>query len=445
MANRNQEDNLKKEIGLGGAISISAGQIIGAGIVALTGIGIGMTGPSVVLAFILSAVITMIVGIPIAATGATIPTTGGNYRYTSRILSPQIGFFYLCLFIVGQITIALYALSFAEYFEGIIPGVPMKLVAAVILTILFLSNLTGAKKAAKLQSVMMGLLILSLGMFVVIGLPKVDYSIFTSGKEVLFTHGMSGFFKATALLTFATSGAIVIGEMGGEMKNPGRDIPIAILASTAVIGVVYALVSTVAVGILPLEQTAFQPLTNVAKTILPHSLFIVFIVCGAMVALATTLNATFSWVTKGLLIACHDGWLPEKLGEVNEKYGTPHWILTFFYIVGLIPIVTGMSLEFISSLGNAAIQIANILPLIAAVVLPYKYKDLYEKSPLKLPKWLIKVLVVCAVVLQCVQGYFLLADKSANIFVVAGVYILLAFAYSKFLYKKGSISFQREF
>lgn len=108
MSNKiNQEDNLKKEITLGGAISISSGQIIGAGIMALTGIGIGMTGPSVVLAFILSAIITMFVAMPQASNAATIPTTGGNYRYTSRILSPKLGFVYISLFLVAQITIAL--------------------------------------------------------------------------------------------------------------------------------------------------------------------------------------------------------------------------------------------------------------------------------------------------------------------------------------------------
>lgn len=301
------------------------------------------------------------------------------------------------------------------------------------------------KKAAKLQSGLMVLLIFSLLMFVAVGLPKVDFSIFTSGKVPFFTNGIVGFLRATALLTFATAGAVVIGEMGGEMKNPGRDIPIAIFASTFVIGVLYALVSTVAVGILPLEQTAFQPLTNVAKTILPNSLFIVFIVFGAMAALATTLNATFSWVTKGLLIACHDGWLPAKFGEVNEKYGTPHWILTFFYVIGLIPIFTGMSLEFISSVGNAAIQTANIFPIIAAGYLPYKYAKEYEKSPLKMPTWLLRTFVVIGVALQFVQAYFLLSDKPASVFIAFGVYIALVVLYINFVKKEDTIEFQREF
>ncbi|GAA0177182.1 APC family permease [Clostridium sediminicola] len=441
----NPEDNLKKTIGLGGAISISTGQIIGAGIMALTGIGIGLTGPSVVFAFVLAALITIVVAMPLAFNGATIPTTGGNYRYTSRIISPKIGFFYLALFTLGQITIAMYALSFAEYLQGVMPGVPIKLVAGIILTLLYLSNIVGVQKAAKLQKVLMVLLVLSLGIFIVKGLPKVDYSLFTAGKTVLFTHGLKGFLQATALLTFATNGAIVVSELGGELKNPGRDIPVAILVSTAVVGVLYALVSMVAVGILPLEQTAFQPLTNVAKEILPNSLFICFIVFGAMAALATTLNATFSWVTKGLLIACHDGWLPEKFGAVNKKYGTPHWILTFFYVVGLIPIVTGLSLEFISSLGNAAIQLANILPLIAAAMLAYKYPEAYKKSPFKLPKTLIKVLVAGGVILQFVQGYFLLVDQSVSVYVMSAVYIIAAFVYSSAVYKKGNINFKREF
>lgn len=130
---------------------------------ALTGIGIGLTGGSVVLSFILASLITVVVAIPTAFMGATLPTTGGYYRYTSRILSPRVGFFYLMVFIVGQITIAMYALSFAEYSEGIIPGVPIKLV---------------------------------------VGFPQVNFDIFSTSHETFMTGGLKGFFTATALLTF---------------------------------------------------------------------------------------------------------------------------------------------------------------------------------------------------------------------------------------------------
>ena len=75
-----QEDHLKKVVGLSGAISISTGQVVGAGIMTLTGVGIGLTGSSVVLAFLLAAVITIFAALPITYMAASLPTTGGNYQ-----------------------------------------------------------------------------------------------------------------------------------------------------------------------------------------------------------------------------------------------------------------------------------------------------------------------------------------------------------------------------
>ena len=432
------EDNLKKVIGLGGAISISAGQIIGAGIIALTGIGIGMTGGSVVFAFILAAVVTIIASFPAAYMGATLPTTGGYYRYTSRFISPRFGFFYLMLFFIGQITLAMYALSFAEYFVSVIPGVPIKLIAFLFVTAMYLINLFGVKSAAKLQTAMMVILLLALALFAINGLPRVNYDTFKGAT--LFTGGYRGFFTASALLTFACGGAVVIAEVGGEMKNPGRDIPIAIIVSTIVVGALYAFISVVAVGVLPLEETAFQPLSNVAKAILPTPLFYFFIIGGAMCALATTLNAVFTWLPKALLISCQDGWLPKKMGVVNKKYGTPHVILTIIYLIGVIPVVTGLSLKFISQLGTAAIQIANILPILSALFLVKRYPEAHKNSSFKLSVPVLATVVIVSIILQIIQGYFLLSDLPKTALFAAGGYIVLAAVYTIWRSKKTEIS-----
>ncbi|MBF0747579.1 amino acid permease, partial [Gemella sp. 19428wG2_WT2a] len=138
------------------------------------------------------------------------------------------------------------------------------------------------------------ILILSLSCFVVFGLPKVDYTVFQ--PETMFPAGFTGFFTAIGLVGFATGGAQFVAELGGEMKNPRRDLPIVIIGSTVLIGFFYALIAAVAVGVLPIEQVAGQPLTAVANEVLPKPVFVIFIVGGAMFALATTLNATFTWV-----------------------------------------------------------------------------------------------------------------------------------------------------
>ena len=75
-----QESKLIRNLSFRDLMAISVGQIIGAGIMSSTGVAIGMTGTGVVLAFLLSPVLTIISIFPIAILGATVPTTGGPYR-----------------------------------------------------------------------------------------------------------------------------------------------------------------------------------------------------------------------------------------------------------------------------------------------------------------------------------------------------------------------------
>ena len=422
-----QESKLKKVLGLGDVMGIAAGQIIGAGVMSLTGIAIGMTGSGVTLAFILSSIITIFTILPIAVMGSAMPTTGGLYRYTSRLLSPKLGFFWMLLFILGNLTIAMYAISFADYLQGLVPSIPIMPAAFLILTVTFLTNIAGVKFAAIVEKYMVIILLLALLIFAFWGTPEVNDSVFNAND--MLPNGIVGFFTAVALLSFATGGAQVIAELGGEMKRPGRDIPLTILVTTIGVGVLYAFMATIAVGVLPIETVANQPLTDVARAILPEPLFLFFMVGGAMFALATTLNATFSWVTKGLLVACEDGWLPKSLGKVNERFGTPHWLLTVFYIVGLIPIITGLSLGTISALGTGVFLLANIIPIVAAIQLPKKYPDAYRNAPFKLPPTALKISVGIAVLLLFVQGYFLLTSLSIKYLIGTLIYMAAAALY----------------
>lgn len=429
-----EESKLKKVLGLGDVMSIGIGQVIGAGVMALTGIAIGMTGSGVTLAFIISSIFTLFMVLPIAVMGSAIPTTGGLYRYTSRLLSPRIGFFWLTLFILANITLAMYAISFAEYVQGLVPAAPLKMVAFVLFTVFFIANLVGVQFAALVEKVMVVVLLLALIVFVGWGMPEVNYTVFNTGE--MFPGGFVGFFMAVGLLSFATGGAQVVAELGGEMKRPGRDIPLTIIVATLGVGVLYAFMATIAVGVLPIADVANQPLTDVAKAILPQPLFVFFMVGGAMFALATTLNATLSWVTKGIMIACEDGWLPKSLGKVNKKYGTPHWLLTIFYIIGVIPIITGMPLAIIASLGTGVFLLANIIPIIAATKLPKKYPERYKAAPFKIPPKTLNVVVYIGVALLLFQGYLLISSLSYKIIIGAIAYMVVSALYVIIVGKK---------
>ncbi|MCQ3816410.1 APC family permease [Staphylococcus xylosus] len=433
-----QATNLKKVLGLTDVLGIAIGQIIGAGVMSLTGIGIQMTGSGITPAFILSAVITLLTMFPIAILGSTLPTTGGMYQYTSRLLSPKTGIFWLMLFIFLQITLSLYALSFAQYLEGLFPGVPVRTVAFSMLTILFIVKNIGIKSASIIGNLMVITLIVALSCFIIFGIPHVNFGVFNSNS--MFPDGFTGFFTAVGLVSFATGGAQVVAELGGEMKNPKRDIPIVIIVATIFVGILYAFIASIAVGVLPIPEVAGRPLTSVAKEILPTPIFIFFMIGGAMFALATTLNSTFTWVTKSLLIAIHDGYLPKALGHVNKRFGTPHWLLLIFYIIGAIPIVTGMSLNVVAQLGTGISLIVFAFPALAVTQLPKKYPEAYKQSPFKVPYPVLIVIAVTAIIVLLYQSYLLISDLKISYIIGTLVYILLSLAIAQISNSKANLN-----
>lgn len=433
-----QATNLKKVLGLTDVLGIAIGQIIGAGVMSLTGIGIQMTGSGITPAFILSAVITLLTMFPIAILGSTLPTTGGMYQYTSRLLSPKTGVFWLMLFMFLQITLSLYALSFAQYLEGLFPGVPVRTVAFSLLTILFIVNIIGIKSASIIGNLMVITLIVALSCFIIFGIPHVNFDVFNSNS--MFPDGFTGFFTAVGLVSFATGGAQVVAELGGEMKNPKRDIPIVIIVATIFVGILYAFIASIAVGVLPIPEVAGRPLTSVAKEILPTPIFIFFMIGGAMFALATTLNSTFTWVTKSLLIAIHDGYLPKVLGHVNKRFGTPHWLLLIFYIIGALPIITGMSLNVVAQLGTGISLIVFAFPALAVTQLPKKYPDAYKQSPFKVPYPVLIVIAITAIIVLLYQSYLLISDLKISYIIGTLIYILLSLAIAQISNSKASLN-----
>lgn len=368
-----EESKLIRNLGFWDLMGIAIGQIIGAGIMANTGIAIGMTGTGVVLAFIISPFLTLLQIAPTAYMGAALPVTGGAYRYASRLLGKKAGFVQLTLYLVSNLTIALYALTFGAYWVGIFPG-SARVVAAVMLTFFYATNLMGTKKAAVLNSIMSACMIGGILFFIAFGIVKVDFNyVFNPGN--MFTGGTSGFLTALALLSFATGGAQLLAELGGETESPGKNLPRAMVWSTLGVGVLYAFMASVAAGVLPIEQVADQPLTSVAKLVLPTPVFYIFMIGAALGATATTLNATLSWISKCILVACEDGVLPKPLAKVSDR-GVPVRILTLFYLVGLLPILVDWNISFVSRVGTSASLLNKLLICFAFM----KVVEMYPKE-----------------------------------------------------------------
>ena len=419
---------LKRSLGFWDVFAIALGQVIGSGIMVLIGIGIEFTAYAIPFAFILSAALSVLKQLPVAFMGSAMPATGGLYVYCKRVLGPKIGFFYLAILLVTHILISLFALGFAQYAIALVPQFDTRAIALFILVVFYLVNLFGVKQAAAVQKIMIVLLLLGLSALIGFGILEVDYANFVD-QEKLFPNGWYGFALACVVLSFATGGAQYISELGGEMRNPERDLPRAIIYSTVLAAVFFALVSIVAVGILPVEQTAGKPLSEVARAILPAPVYTAFIVGAGLFALATSINSTFSWATKSVLIACEDGWLPERIAAVNKRFNTPHILLTFLLLFGATPILAGKELRYIIMLGGGLVFIYDLIPLIAAFMLAKRLPDVFAGARMALSEKALKTISVIGILVILMQGSLSFSDVDRTGWVLVAAYIVLVIVY----------------
>jgi len=415
-------------------MGMAIGQIIGSGIMVLTGVVIGMTGHGTPYAFILGALLAIATCIPFIILTSAIPASGAGYTYVKRLMGDKASFMYIGMFVLSQVLIATFAKGFASYFVAIFPQFSEAAVALVALVACTLINLVGLKSSAVVQKVMVVCLFASLFLFIAFGLPKVDWSTLALATENVMPNGPKDFLTGVALLSFACGGAKFIAENGDDIENPSTTIPKVIVLSTSIVAVFYALIGVVASGVLPIEDVAFQNLTHVAQEIFPTWLYIFFVVGGAWFALLSTLNGTLSWVTRGLQAAARDGWLPEKCAEEN-KNGVPVILLGVFFVMGAIPIVTGMDLTLISNMGVGTDMLTEFMVLLACWRLPDVLPEEYKKSNFYMKKSALHVLLIFIGILMIGTSYVNLSDLTVPAAIACLVYIAVMFVYTQIRYK----------
>lgn len=411
-------------------VAVAVGQIIGAGIMAMTGTAIGMTGRSVNLAFVMAGLLCTLTAIPQILVGGTARFKGGQYTQVAVFGGQRLAGIFTCISIFSGVGIAMYVISFTEYLLALVPTAPSKIISVLILTILFILNILGAKQAAVLQIIMCAVMAIAIGVFIVFGFPNLLPGYFDPPD--FMTRGIPGVLMASAYLSFAAGGAQYVINFSGEAQNPKRDIPFAIIVPTIAVSVVYAIMGTIAAGVLPIEDVSNKSLALVAEAIMPRPVYMFFIIGGAMFALLTTLNATIGWMCRPFVQAAKDGWLPDVFGKINMRFGTPTNVLVLFYVIGLVPILIGLDISVVSSSTVILTSAVKVILCFSALRLPKVMPALWAKSKFHVSDGLLKTVCIVGGIIATFQVFIMLAttkgvELAGNviILVVSTVYALL--------------------
>lgn len=377
-------DGLKKVLGLPEITFIAIGMTIGGGIFVFTGYVLKIAGPAMPLAYALAWIPMLISMLPLAMLGSALPTTGGNYRYPSRMVSPGLAFtgiwIYALATFFGQIP--LYSIACANYVAAVFPNISPLPFAAGLVTFLCAVNVFGVQLAARVQGIMV---IVLMGALLYYGSQGVLH--FDAARFEGISHTSAGsLFLGTALLTFTYMGSNGIIELGDEIRNPGKVIPRALLITFPVVACTYLLVAFTTVNATPWQTLVGvdEPVINTARLSLSQGGFMFFILGGAVLALITTLNALLIVMTKSLLVIVGDGLLPAKLGTINKEYGTAHYLFLLIWVISMAGLISGFSLETFANYSALGGIIIFIPVLLAALRLPKQFPREYLAASFKL-------------------------------------------------------------
>ncbi len=275
------------------------GSIIGTGVFVSIGVAAGVSGPAVILAIAIAAIVAACNGLSSAQLAANYPVSGGTYEYGYRWLHPSLGFTAGWMFLCAKTaSAATAALGFAGYVLNALGQnqsgwlVPLALSMVLILTLVVLS---GIKRSSNSNIGVVSVTLFSLLVFVLAGLPHaIDAG--TTHLSPFFApvvgtgSPLAGFFEACALMFVAYTGYGRIATLAEEVHTPRRTIPLAIMITLLVSMVLYIAVGWV--GIVSVGAEAFAtagtekaaPLEVVARQFdFPGAAFVVAL--GAVTAM----------------------------------------------------------------------------------------------------------------------------------------------------------------
>ena len=347
---KSSADELRRDVGLPGAVMMGLGSIVGTGVFVSIGIGAGVTGPAVVLAIAVAALVATANGLSSAQLAASHPVSGGAYEYGYRYLTPLLGFTAGWVFLLAKsASAATAALGFSGYLLDLTgihndgARIATALAAIAILTAVILG---GIRRSNRANTFIVSITLGALGVFVLLGLPSARAG--TPANFIPFLAPAAGetpihaFLHATALMFVAYTGYGRVATLGEEVRDPQRTIPRAIVATLVVTMLLYVAVGYVAVASVgsarfaELTVTTAAPLEAIAQSFGVPGLGLLLAV-GAITAMLGVLLNLLLGLSRVLLAMGRRGDMPHAVARIDPRSATPAIaVIVMAVVIGIL-------------------------------------------------------------------------------------------------------------
>jgi APA family basic amino acid/polyamine antiporter len=377
---------LRRNLGTLDVVIVGVGAMIGAGIFVLTGQAAATeAGPAITLSYAIAGTVCAFAALCYAELAAMVPAAGSAYTYTfatlGQLIAFVIGWDLVLEFTIGAAAVAV---GFAGYLNALLDQVAdVTLPAAItappgeggsvnvfgIAIVLLVGALLirGIGMTAKATMAFVAATLAVLAVVLVAGAGSVA----TGNWDPYFPFGFAGVIGGAALVFFAYIGFDIVATTAEESKNPRRSMPIGILASLAIVTLLYVAVAAVLTGMAPFRQlNSDAPIADAFKG-LGRDWVAAIVYVGALAATLKTVMLLMLGQSRVAFAMCRDRLLPERLGRTHARYGTPHKITLITMVVvaalaGFVPLSTLAELVNIGTLFAFMLVAAGVLYLRSA-------------------------------------------------------------------------------
>jgi basic amino acid/polyamine antiporter, APA family len=461
-----EKHGLRRSLGPWALTAMGIGAIIGTGIFVLTGVASATrAGPSLTISFIVAGIVSALAALCYAEISSKIPISGSAYTYTyatlGEFLAWIVGWGLVFEYALGAATVSV---GWSGYFANIIqtlfgwnipqqwlhsawdptPGIA-NIPAAVIVLLITALLVRGTKESGLVNSVIVAFKVIVVLFFIAIGFGHVDPANYHLAAGPLtnmggyFPFGWAGTLGGAAFMFFAYIGFDAVSTSAEEAQNPGRDLPVGIIASLAVCTVLYIVVAALLDGIVP-----FYKLNNAAPVAfamnyvgLPWAGVIISI--GAIAGLTTVMLVMMFGQTRIFYSMSRDGLIPAGFTRLHPTWRTPIFSQIFF---GILIAIAGafFPIGILGSATNMGTLVAFVLVGIAVPVLRKRHPELVGKFQVPFGPYILPVLSsVSALVLiyflkegnPVVWGFFPLVWLAFLVWAIIGLVFYFAYGRNK--------------
>lgn len=424
-----ENKQLQKNLGIAAALSTVVGMVIGGGVFfkpqavyTLTGGAPGLG----ILAWIIAGIMTITAGLTAAEVSAAIPKTGGMMVYIEEIYGKKLGFLtgWMQTVLFFPATAAAIAVMFGQQAALLLnnSSLVMPMTIGVILLIGIL-NTFGSKTSGAIQTVSTVCKLIPLGLIIVFGFIKGsgDNPIMNPlVAEGIRPMGVIG--QLLVAILFAYDGWINVGALAGEMKNPGKDLPKAIIGGLSIVMAINVVINLAYLWVLPASELAqyASPASIVAEKIFgPVGGKLINV--GILVSVFGCLNGYLLTGPRIPYTLANQKLLPATFGKLN-KNGVPANATLFMVVLSVIYALSGQ-FNLLSDLSMFAIWAFYTLTFIGVIKLRKDQPNLHR--PYKVPLYPIVPIIAIACGIFVVVNQLFLSGMTNTMISLGGLAITL--------------------